>query len=353
MSKQRLMPLVALFAIVGIQTLGGQWLHQPGVAIPRTADGKPDLGAPAPRAADGRIDFSGVWNRSAGQFAADITVGMNPSEIQKWVQELYQQRIDRYAKDNMGVQCLPDGPRYATKSGYVKIIQTPLLIVVLHEDLSYRQIFLDGRPLPLDSQPSFMGYSVGHWEEDTFVVQSAGFNARTWLDGTGHAHTEALRLTERYRRADFGHLSIEVTLDDPGAYGKPWTVRIEAALQPDTDLLEYVCLESDGGKEHFVGDLDQDRARSVSVDPSVLASYVGAYDITIDGAKLILEVTLVDGQLMVNRGGRGPQPMVPTSQTVFSTAVGNYEFQKDEKGDVAYILYGQVESEIRGVRRSK
>jgi hypothetical protein len=338
-------------AILFTDCVHAQWLHEPAVGIPRTTDGNADLGAPTPRSPNGGPDFSGVWNRNSGQFGTDVTIGINPADIQPWVRELYQERIDRYAKDNMGVQCLPEGPRYATRSGYVKILQTPALIVMLNEDLTYRQIFLDGRDLPADPQPSFMGYSVGSWEGDTLVIRSSGFNARTWLDGTGHAHTEALRLTERYRRSDFGHLTVDVTLEDRGAYAKPWTLKVEATLQPDTDLLEFVCREDDGGSKHLVGEVAQDRARAAQVDPAVLASYVGSYDITIDGAKLMIEITLVDGQLMVNRGGRGVQPMIPTSVTLFSSPAGTYEFRKDEQGRVAYLIYFQVENEIRGTRR--
>ena len=331
-------------------TLPAQWLQQPAVGIPRTPDGKPNLAAPAPRASDGKPDLSGLWNKAAGQYQADITVGMPPEDIQPWVRALYQQRIDNYAKENMGVQCVPEGPRYATKSGYLKIVQTPLLIVMLHEDLTYRQVFLDGREFPKDPQPNWMGYSIGHWEDETLVVETTGFNNRTWLDGTGHAHTESLRLTERYRRSDFGHLTLETTLEDPGAYRRAWTVKSEAVLQPDTELLEYVCKESDGGKEHFVGQIDKDRERAVPVSEAFLASYTGSYELTLDGAKLTVEVSLIDGQLMVNRGGRGWQPMVATSETSFSSPMGSWEFEKDNKGETV-LVYVQVESEVRAARK--
>ena len=145
--------------------------------------------------------------------------------------------------------CLPRGPGYITARGpdlnwaMTKVIQTPGLIVILSPDLTYRQIFLDGRALEPDANPSWMGYSVGHWEGDTLVVESASFNDRTWLDG-GYPHTEGLRTVERYRRSDFGHLAIEVELHDPALYAAPWTATVAAQFAADTELLEYVCNEN-------------------------------------------------------------------------------------------------------------
>src|SRR6185436_14745870 len=148
----------------------------------------------------------------------------------------------------MQVRCLPLGPAYPTSgdstgSEMMRIVQTPQLIVMLNPDLTYRQIWMDGRALETNPNPSWMGYSVGRWEGDTLVVESFGFNDRTWLDQNGHPHSEALRTTERYRRRDFGHMDIEVTLSDPAAYARPWTVALGAELTADTELLEYVCNE--------------------------------------------------------------------------------------------------------------
>src|SRR2546423_4754770 len=162
--------------------------------------------------------------------------------------------MEDLGKDRMSVQCLPWGPSYNTSVRKAKIVQTPGLIVMLDEDLTYRQIFLDGRKLEADPNPSWMGYSVGHWEGDTLVVESTGFNNRTWLDRDGHPHTEALRTTERYRRRDFGHMDVEVTLQDSAIYAKPWTVKVEAQLNADTELAEYVCNENvKNPLEHWVG----------------------------------------------------------------------------------------------------
>ena len=159
------------------------------------------------------------------------------------------ERIENIGKDSMLARCLPLGPQYTTDAdstggGMMKISQTPSLIIILNPDLTYRQIYMDGRPLESSPNPSWMGYSVGHWDGDTLVVESFGFNDRTWLDTSGHPHTEALRMTERYRRRDFGHLDLEVTLQDPAVYSRPWTVAVQAELAADTELLEYVCNEN-------------------------------------------------------------------------------------------------------------
>src|SRR5207248_1996181 len=152
-----------------------------------------------------------------------------------------------------------------TGAEMVKIVQTPGLILMLNPDLTYRQIFLDGRTLESAPNPSWMGYSVGHWDKDTLVVESFGFNDRTWLDHDGHPHTEALRTTERYRRRDFGHLDIEVTLADPKAYAKSWTVSVKAELAPDTEMIEFVCGEKNATSlEHWVGKASDERRSEAS-----------------------------------------------------------------------------------------
>ena len=182
----------------------------------------------------------------------------------------------------MRAQCLPEGPGYLFAMGpdlnwaMSKVIQTPSLIVILNADLTYRQIFTDGRALEADANPSWMGYSVGRWEGDTLVVESAGFNDLTWLLG-GYPHTEGLRTIERYRRPDFGHLTFELELHDPTLYAKPWTATINAELAADTELLEYVCNENKTFHEHWVG-TRSDAARSeITIAAEALAKYAGTY----------------------------------------------------------------------------
>jgi len=227
-------------------SLSAQWLNQPTGGIPRTSDGKANLAAAAPRTSDGKPELSGLWRLGVEiGVGANITADLSPGDIQSWAATLSRERLGNFGKDDPEITgCLPGGPRHITRAGLAKIVQTPSVIVILYEDLAYRQIFLDGRQLPQDPNPNWMGFSVGHWEGDTLVVESAGFNDRTWLDFAGHPHTEALRMTERYRRRDFGHMDLQVTLNDPQAYARPWTVSAGGTLAADTELLEYVCLEN-------------------------------------------------------------------------------------------------------------
>jgi len=154
-----------------------------------------------------------------------------------------------------------------------KVIQTPHVLTILYEDLAYRQIFLDGRQLPRDPNPSFMGYSVGRWEGDTLVVESLGFNERTWLDFGGHPHTEALRVTERFRRRNVAAIDLQVTLEDKGAYSRPWTVPVSLSLAPDTDLLEYVCNEDDSRRRALSARTEEQKR--IVVPAETLATYTG------------------------------------------------------------------------------
>jgi hypothetical protein len=193
-------------AALCIAPLPAQWLNYPTPGIPRTADGKPNLSAPAPRMPDGKPDLSGLWrDDQSGAGAAEKAIAAIAP--QPWADALSKKRKEELYKDDMGVLCQPFGPRAG--AGVRKVVQTPGLIVFLDDDLTYRQIFLDGRPLPKDPNPAWMGYSVGHWDGDTLVIESAGFNDRTWLDDAGHPHSELLHVTERLRRRDFGHLEIE------------------------------------------------------------------------------------------------------------------------------------------------
>ena len=220
--------MAVVILTVLVTPLEAQWLDYRTPHIPRTADGKPNLAAPAPRTADGKPDLTGLWE----VFSPDTAIGnvllrkpgdLQPADIQPWVQALLQQRAENFGIDNPRYKCLPDGPNYSTEQGFKRILQTPSMIAILQEDLTFRQIHMDGRALETDPNPSWMGYSVGRWEGDTLVVESNGFNDRTWLI-QGYPHTEAMRMTERFRRTDFGHLVIAVTFDDPKAYNKAWTL---------------------------------------------------------------------------------------------------------------------------------
>jgi hypothetical protein len=236
--------------------LGAQWLDHRPKGIPRTADGKPDLSAPAPKTADGKADVSGTWMPPAGS-VGNIARNMKPEDVpyQPWAQTLFRQRQENMSKDDPTGFCIPGGVPRSDLVGYpFKILQQPGMVLILYEAVhSFRQIFLDGRPLPKDPNPTWMGYSIGRWDGDTLVVETAGFNDQGWLDNGGKPATDALRVTERLHRKDFGHLDLEITIDDPKAYTKPWSVMLTLILNPDTELLEYVCTENNKDIEHMVG----------------------------------------------------------------------------------------------------
>ena len=306
-----------------------QWLNHLTPGIPRTADGKPNLKAPAPRTPDGKPDLSGLWNRVSPKYGANIAADLKPGDVPPWAQALVQQRVENLGRDHMTVQCLPSGPGYSTAQRYMKIVQTPALIVILEEDLVYRQIYLDGRALETDPQPNWMGYSVGHWDGDTLVVDSNGFNDRTWLDTMGHPHTEALRTKERYRRSDFGHLELEVTLQDPTVYAKPWTVAISSLLAPDTELIEAVCNENHSSLEHWVGKASDDQKSEIKVAPGILAKYAGTYFEQPKYWRTVprtIEITVSDGVLFGDLDGRGKVQLRATTETNFVGIQGGIEF---------------------------
>jgi hypothetical protein len=234
--------------------LGAQWLNYPTPGIPRTPDGKPNLAAPAPRTADGKPDLAGIWKATGmGGYDRNIARDLSPKDIQPWAEALYQQRVRDMAKDAPRATCLPDPFPYYHIVDLTRIIQTPGLIALLYQGSTnsiYRTIFTDGRELPKDPNPTWLGYSVGHWEGDTLVVETAGFNDKTWLDVGGHPHSEALRIAERYRRRDFGHMDAEMTFTDPQMYTKPFTIKVTFELQPDSDIFEYFCDENEKDSVH-------------------------------------------------------------------------------------------------------
>jgi hypothetical protein len=332
--------------------LAAQWVDHPTPNIPRTADGKPDLTAPTPRTTDGKPDMSGIWQRISLKYERNITADLKPGEIQPWAQALVQQRAEDLQKDHMSVQCLPWGPSYSNSARKAKIVQTPGLILMLDEDLTYRQIFMDGRALETDPSRSWMGYSVGRWEGSTLVVDSFGFNDRTWLDRDGHPHSEALRITERYRRRDFGHMEIEITLDDPQVYAKPWTVALSAELMADTELLEAVCNESHHSLEHWVGKASDEKKSEVKVAPEILAKYAGTYEeLDLWGNRphpAIIEITVSDGALFAELKGREKVQLVAQSETNFSGFYGlGISFVRDDQGVVTYLLERRISRDYR------
>jgi hypothetical protein len=233
--------------------LAAQWLDYPTPGIPRTHDGKPNLSAPAPRTPDGKPDLSGVWEhlnaRTTAYYLDGIDIPWQPGSL-----SLFQHRTEDNQLENPESKCLPRGIPKADAFDVHKIVQTPGLVLILYEyQNTFRQIFTDGRKLPVDPNPTWMGYSVGHWEGDTLVVESNGFNGKAWLSGRGNPTSDAMRLTERIHRRDMGHMDIQLTIDDPKAYKKPWKAELHPELIPDTELLEFVCNENERDLRHLVG----------------------------------------------------------------------------------------------------
>jgi hypothetical protein len=328
--------LATILCLMSI-SLFAQWPNRPNPAVPREPDGKPNLLAPAPRSFDGKPDLSGVWMVRNGSFY--LTSPLKPDDVLPWAAALYQQRADNFRNDTDGIRCLPPGPKAGIGLGNLamKIVQTPDLVVVLYEyQTLYRQFFLDGRTLPHDPNPTWMGYSVGHWEGDTLVVTTAGYNDKTTIDLAGHPHTEALRFIERYHRRDAGHLDVEVTFDDPKAYTRPWTLPMEFDLIPDGQLIEYVC-ENERDKPHLVGK----RGEEAHVPIEVLAQYAGTY-----GTATRPVLISLDGDRLSIDPGSGKIPLFADSQNGFSMEGTGVEFVRDANG----VVTGMVEHWTEGDR---
>jgi hypothetical protein len=336
---------LAMILLVSVPLMA-QWPNHPTPGVPRMADGKPNLSAPAPRLTDGKPDLSGVWAVRNGNALFHITGDLKPEEIRPWAAAIYQQREDDFRRDTDGIACLPPGPKAGIGVGGtpMKILQMPNLVAVLYEyHTIFRQIFMDGRALPEDPNPTWMGYSVGHWDGDTLVVTTAGYNDRTTLDLAGHPHTEALRLTERYHRRDAGHLDLQVTFDDPKAYTRPWTLPVEFDLIPDGDLIEYVC-ENERDKAHLVGK----SGKEFSVPAEVLAQYVGKYESPAFPAGVV--VSFEGGRLMADPGA-GKIPLIAHSETSFTMEGTGVDFVKDAKGAVTAMTQHWTEGDRNYARK--
>jgi hypothetical protein len=243
-----------LFALLLSAPVSAQWLDQPDSRIPRTKDGKPDLNAKPPRAHDGKPDLSGVWIRREGEnapvpsneFAYSLSWFMPKNAdipLQPAAAAIFKERAAREGGGRPSEHCLPHGvPGAMLPPAPFKIVQTPGLTLILYEDwVDFRQIFTDGRKHPKSMNPTWYGYSVGEWTGETFVVETAGFNEESWLDGLGLPHSGELRVTERFQRLTAGHLQMEGTINDPKMYTRPWSFKVDFNSIPNADLIEYVC----------------------------------------------------------------------------------------------------------------
>jgi len=245
----------SVIALSVVAAAGAQWPNVPAPGVPKNADGSPNLNGPAPKTADGKPDLSGVWrpdrnqkcppdgcpdNQMSEQFL-DLGFGLKEGlPYTPWAAARVKDRMEKAGQDDPTSHCFPGGiVRLHTYPTYNKIVQTPRLLVVLSErEVTYRQIFLDGRSLPGDPLPTWKGYSVGHWEGDTLVVESNGFpDDKIWLDRKGSPLTSAATITERFRRLNYGTMQVDVTVNDPKAYTGPFTVTLNEYIALNAELL--------------------------------------------------------------------------------------------------------------------
>ena len=276
MARNRPIFAIAIALMCGHAVASGQWLRYPTADVPRTADGNPNLAPPAPRLPDGKPDFSGIWQSArkilcTPEFSkfveCGLEIGGSPLALnigadlpgglpyQPWAAALAKQRTADNSKDDPHARCLPDNPpRPYGLPHMTKAVHTPRLLVLLNEvNAMYRQIFIDGRPLPVDPNPSWNGYSTAAWEGDTLVVQTNGFRDGLWLDMGGNPMTDAAKMTERIRRPNYGTLEVQVTIDDRKAYTRPWTVDMPQKITLDTELIDEICLENEKSSQRMRG----------------------------------------------------------------------------------------------------
>ena len=273
----RLVTIALGTALVGVSgPTSGQWLHYPTPNVPRTAAGAPNLTAPPPRLPDGKPDLSGIWQPARklpctpelSKFVeCGLEIGGSPLALnigqdlsgglpyQPWAAALAKQRTAANSKDDPHARCLPDNPPRSWGLPHLtKAVHTPRLLLLLNEvNAMYRQIFIDGRSLPVDPNPSWTGYSSATWEGETLVVQTAGFRDGLWLDMAGSPMTDAAKMTERIRRPSYGTLEVQITIDDPKAYTRPWTVDMPQKITLDTELIDEICLENEKSSQRMRG----------------------------------------------------------------------------------------------------
>jgi hypothetical protein len=323
--------LTGLFAAVCALPAQAQWLDY------KT---NPDLFAPLPRAPDGTPDLSGVWRTELST--------QEPPKLQSWAETLAKKRMEDLRRDSPEALCLP-GP--IASIGVGKVVQTPGLLLMLYDGTLYRQIFLDGRELPKDPNPGWMGYSVGRWDHDTLMVESTGFNDRTWLRGDGVPGSERLHITERIRRSDFGHLEVRTTYTDPGVLLAPWEVTTKFVLD-DFQPLEYVCNENERDRVHMIGTAS-DLLR-VKLEPQLLAEYAGSYEYRNPDHPETPRVYkfAVAGEQLSLSDGPSTYMLTTLSPTAFATMNGlRFEFFRDDGATVSHVIAYTSDGDIKATRR--
>ena len=319
--------------------IDAQWLTQPTPNILRSPDGKPILSAPAPRGADGHPDLSGPWSGRPAVFVVPADA-LNAKS-----QALVREREENYFKDRPTFRCQPSGPE--TIAAWLRFIQSPSVIAIVYDNLNYRLIFMDGRTLEANPERTWMGYSVGRWEGDTLVVDSFGFNDRTWLDARGMPHTEALRTTERYRRDTVGRMQVELTATDPGVFTKPWSLTYSLEFQPDTEMVETVCEE----QSRWIGRLSTVEQSAVAVPEKTLAKYVGVYSGFWVTRPRTVRVELENGTLYINGLVGDRVKLIPQSENTFMGSDGlSFDFDPDGE-QAAYMVERHVSGDWKYTRQ--
>ncbi len=344
-----------------------QWIDHPSAVTPRTEDGSPDLTAPAPRDGAGNLDLSGIWTLDSSSIGPILgrsqgaIIGGNFS-LQLWspggaeipmrteTEAVFNQRVRSFGAGRPAETCLPHSIPDGMVVSVFKITQNPGLTLILYEEFArFRQILTDGRAHPEEMTPAWFGYSVGTWDHDTFVVDTVGYNNRSWLDDAGHPHSEALHTIERFRRTDFGHLIMDLTIDDPVAYKKPWSIRMQFTIMPDTELIEDLC-DNEKDLEH-ISDVSA-WGPEAPVATEVLAKHAGSYEFTVDNFHEVMEVSLSNGHLKYF----GAQ-LRPVSDTEFAGTFGSIRFDQDGAGETTGMTVinsnpsrPQAAGPLRGVR---
>jgi hypothetical protein len=330
--------VVSWLAAIALR-IDAQWLNQPTANIPRSPDGKPVLSAPAPRGADGHPDFSGPWSGRPAVFVVPADA------LNAQSRALVREREENYFKDRPTFRCQPSGPE--TPVGWRRFIQSPSVIAIVYDNLNYRLIFMDGRRLEANPERTWMGYSVGRWEGDTLVVDSFGFNDRTWLDARGMPHTEALRTTERYRRGTVGRMQVELTVTDPGVFTKPWSLTYELEFQPDTEMVEAVCEE----QSRWIGRLSEVERTAVTVPEKTLAKYVGVYSGLWGTRPRTVRIELEHGVLYATGLVGDRVRLIPQSENTFMGSDGlSFDFDPDRE-QAAYMVERHVSGDWKYTRQ--
>ncbi len=333
----------SLLLVLVSAPLNAQWFDWQSPLVPRGADGRADLAAPVPETADGNVDLSGLW------VPADARGSLfDRSKIRGWALDAMAEAERRFYTTDPRFHCLPSGPSSypagMSVGGIRRIVQHPDLVAVLNPDMTYREIFMDGRELePEPLLPTWMGYSTGRWEGDTLVVESNGYNDKTWLTREGLPHTEQLRITERYTRIDYGRMALEITYEDAGTFTEPVHATVDLVLRPDGAMLEVICNESETSRRHYSGEIDQAEGKVVEIPEDILRNYVGTYRGVWLGNTITATVTLENGELFLTRSPRysdtggntdsDTSRLIPQSTNAFDSSFGlGWVFNVDETG---------------------